>query len=252
MLLHRRAHQHRGRLVAESTPANQHVASCRRDARTNRLKPALDQLENRQLLATFQVTSPADSFNSNGTPTTGTLRWAVEQANSASTPSTITFSLAPLSTIAISKVGDAFVLTNTAEPFTITGPGAGELTVSGNMQGGVLQIAPNVTASISGLTISKGFCYYAPVDDLGLLTLTGCTISNNIGVGDVGIGGKATPGGGLYVKGSANVANCTFSDNEGTGLYIAGTASISDCTISGNSAIGPGGGVGGDGTVTPE
>jgi hypothetical protein len=42
---------------------------------------------------TFQVTSLADTFNPDGTPTTGTLRWAVEQADNAITPSTITFEL---------------------------------------------------------------------------------------------------------------------------------------------------------------
>lgn len=172
------------------------MASRRPNVRTNRFRPALVQLENRQLLATFQVTSAADTFNSNGTPATGTLRWAVEQADNASTPSTITFNLPPQSTIAISKVGDAIVLTNTGESTTITGPGASELTVSGNQQGGVFQIAASVTASISGLTISKGFCYYAAVDDLGSLTLTGCTLSDNVGVGNAGgVGGRATPGG---------------------------------------------------------
>ena len=198
MRLNTRANAHRGRLVTESTPANRRVASGRPAFRTNRLRPALVQLENRQLLATFQVTSPADTFNSNGTPTTGTLRWAVDQADNASTPSTITFNLPPLATIAISKGADPFVLTNKAEPTTITGPGASELTVSADQQlgGGVFQIAANVTASISGLTISKGFSYYASVDDLGSLTLTGCTVSDNTGVGNVEEGARPRPAAG--------------------------------------------------------
>ena len=66
----------------------------------------------------------------------------------------------------------------------------------------MFQIDDNVTASISGLTISKGFCYYAAVDDLGSLTLTGCTLSDNVGVGNAGgVGGKATPGGGSLHQG---------------------------------------------------
>jgi Bacterial Ig-like domain (group 3)/Right handed beta helix region len=248
----KRAYAHRGRLAAESTPAKHRVASRRPASGAHRLRPALVQLENRQLLATFQVTSPADTFNSNGTPTTGTLRWAVEQANSASTPSTITFNLAPGSDILFSKQSDPLVLTNTAEPTTITGSGASELTVSANksLGGGVFQIAANVTATISGLTITGGFTYYASVDDLGSLTLTGCTVTDNIGVGHAGAGGKITPGAGLYIKGSATVSGCTFSDNNGTGLYNAGTANISDCTITGNSALGPGGGLSSGGTTT--
>ncbi len=251
MRLNKRAHQRRGRLVAESTSAIDGGASYRRDFRTNRFRPALVQLEDRQLLATFHVTNPGDTFNSNETPTTGTLRWAVEQADLASTPSTITFDLSVPATIAVSKESDPLVLTNTAEPTTITGLGASELTVSGNKFSNVFQIADNVTASISGLTISGGFDYTAAVVDLGSLTLTSCTLSDNVGVGNAGgVGGKATPGGGLYVKGLANVSDCTFSDNNGDGLYNAGTASISNCTISGNYAIGVGGGVGSDGYTT--
>ncbi len=50
-------------------------------------------LEDRRLLATFAVTSTGDTLDGNNNPTTGTLRWAVEQANLASTPSTIDFNL---------------------------------------------------------------------------------------------------------------------------------------------------------------
>ena len=130
MRQNKRAYERRGRLARESTPANHRVASGRPSVRTNRFRPALVQLEDRQLLSTFQVTVPGDSFNANGTPVTGTLRWAVLQADSATTPSTITFELGGVSEVEISKASDPFVLTNTAEPTTITGPGAAELTVS--------------------------------------------------------------------------------------------------------------------------
>ena len=114
----------------------------------------------------------------------------------------------------------------------------------------MFQIAANVRASISGLTITGGFTYYAAVDDLGTLNLTSCTVSGNIGVGYAGLDGQGTPAGGLYIKGSATVSDCTFSDNNGNGLYNAGTALISDCTFTGNYAIGKGGGVGSDGNTT--
>ena len=120
-----RAYQHGGRPVTESKPANHRVASRRPDVRRNRLRPALVQLEDRQLLTSFQVTSPNDGFNSDGSPVSGTLRWAVEQADSATSPSTITFDLAEGTVILFSKGSDPLALTNTAEPTTITGPGAG-------------------------------------------------------------------------------------------------------------------------------
>ena len=48
----------------------------------------VELLETRQLLSNFAVTSTADDGS------TGTLRWAVEQANAATTPSTIDFAWA--------------------------------------------------------------------------------------------------------------------------------------------------------------
>ena len=58
----------------------------------HRLRPALQELEGRRLPATFTVTSTADTLTKQQ-PTSGTLRWAVEQAESATSPSTIAFQL---------------------------------------------------------------------------------------------------------------------------------------------------------------
>src|SRR5262245_47856550 len=52
-----------------------------------RLSPALQALEDRRLLSKFHVTSTADDGS------VGTLRWAVQQADAATTPSTIDFEL---------------------------------------------------------------------------------------------------------------------------------------------------------------
>ena len=57
-----------------------------------RVVPAILALEDRRLLATFTVTSTADTAPASN-PAAGTLRWAVEQANLATSPSTINFNL---------------------------------------------------------------------------------------------------------------------------------------------------------------
>ena len=202
-----------------------------RTRKRNRLTPNVVPLEARQLLASFPVTSTLDTFSSPGVPTVGTLRWAVEQADAATSPSLITFNVALPATITLSNIDDTLALTNMADPTTITGPGASLLTVSGNKGSGVFQIADGVAASISGLTITKAFTNYGAIDDLGTLTLSGCTLSSNTIV---------APGGGLFVGGTATVMDCTFSGNQansGGGLYVAGSATISGCTISGNSAL---------------
>ncbi len=69
----------------------------------------------------------------------GTLRWAVQQADAATSPSTIDFNLgnAP-ATITLSR--GELELSNTAEPTTIDGPGASLLSINGNRAGAVFEI----------------------------------------------------------------------------------------------------------------
>jgi len=97
------------------------------------------------------------------------------------------------------------------------------VTVSGNHASRVFQVNANVTASISGLTI------------------TGGTVTGN--------------GGGVYNKGTVTLTNVTLSGNSasasGGGLSSISTATLLDCTVSGNTAVIEGGGiVGYGGTMT--
>jgi hypothetical protein len=112
-------------------------------------------LEDRRLMTTFVVNNPADTLT-DGVPTPHTLRWAVEQADAATRPSTIRFALGPGPTT-ISLTQGELDLTNTAAPVTIEGPEVGQITIDGNHASRVLRIDPDVTASISDLTISNGF-----------------------------------------------------------------------------------------------
>jgi parallel beta-helix repeat protein len=236
-------------------------------------------LEDRCLLATFTVNSTADDGN------TGTLRWAVAQANAATSPSTIAFNLgsAP-ATITLSH--GQLELSNTSEATTIDGPGAKLLSVSGNKASRVFQVDNGVTASLSGLTIMGGWTYgsgptivQAPGGGLynsGTATLSGCTISGNASYQGGGLansyeatlslsnctisGNSATTAGGvdgdaipydIRTKGPGTVtlSGCTISDNSAKtdgGMSLGrSTTTLSNCTISGNTA----GGLGGDGTL---
>ena len=100
----------------------------------------------------------------------------------------------------------------------------------------MFQIDPDVTVSLTGLTITRGStnAYGGGLSNGGTVTLSDCTISGN----------AAFLGGGLYnaATGTANLTDCTISGNtrvgSGGGVFNVGTASLIACTISGNSTPG--------------
>jgi hypothetical protein len=81
------------RKVQQAT-TRRHYAGERRTrlAGRNRLRPDLLALEERRLMATFVVSNPSDTLTG-GVPTPHTLRWAVDQANAATSASKIVFQL---------------------------------------------------------------------------------------------------------------------------------------------------------------
>jgi hypothetical protein len=160
---------------------------------------------------------------------------------------------------------------------TITGPGAGQLTVSGNHASRVFEVdqtAKQVTLSgmkiINGLVSDSGGGILS--FSLGTLTVSGCTLSGN----------SANYGGGImsFNGGTLTVSGCTLSGNSATsaggGIYNAlsmttvsgstltgnsategggifsdiGPLTVSNCTLSGNSASAAGGGIYLNGTAT--
>jgi hypothetical protein len=239
----------------------------------NRLRPALLPLEERRLLATFPVTSAADSAPAND-PAMYTLRWATQQANEATNSSTIDIELgSAAATITLLK--GPLTLSNDASAITIyDGPGEGPVTISGNNASRVFQVDNGVTASISGLTITGGTTgKFSGLPGGGLynkggtMIMTGCTISNNyadVGGGlannrgtstltDCTISGNSTGEGGgsglaNYV-GTVTLSNCTITGNPNGGMLNLATAMLSDCTISDNTSP-DGGGIDNRGTVS--
>jgi hypothetical protein len=209
------------------------------NATVRRLKPVVLALEDRRLLSTFDVSSTADDGS------IGTLRWAIEQVDVATTPSTIDFHLGN-TPATITLLRGSLEMSNTAEPTTITGPGANLLSINGNKADGVFKIDPQVAASLSGLTITGGSAglHGGGVNNSGALMLNGCTISGN----------SAQYGGGLFNHGTATLTSSAISGNtvtfEGAGIYNDGTLTITGTTIGGNNSNELGGGLQNKGTAT--
>jgi hypothetical protein len=209
------------------------------------MRPTVMTLEDRRLLSTFQVSSAADP----ATLTPGTLRWAVEQANAATSPSAIEFELGS-GAATITLLQGQLELSNTSDATTIyDGPGQGGVTISGNNASRVLQIDSGVTASISGLTISGGQTASAGagIFNSGNTALVDCTISGNT----AGTGSGTVQGGGIDNNGTLSLTSSTISENSAYGSYYeshgggienSGLLTVTGSTISGNSAPYPGGG----------
>jgi parallel beta-helix repeat protein len=146
---------------------------------------------------------------------------------------------------------------------TIQGPGAGQLTISGNGSR-VFEVNASAPVVLSGLTISNGngfvntglYQYYGDgggILNLSTLTLNGCVVSGNVAL----YGGASNFGGGIYNAGNLTLSGCTVSNNRadsaadtigpsafGGGIYNAGTLTVSNSTLSGNVAVyGDGGGI---------
>ena len=260
MRLARQASQPRARTV---TGLPLKLALRRADARggdrgRNRLKPEMVQFEDRQLLATFTVSSTLDTVTS-GVPATGTLRWAVEQADLSGGTDVIDFNSTVFDTPQMIMFGSgngAIAMTAAAATITIDGPGTGLLTVSGNNTPAVFQVNSGVTAAISGLTMTGGSGGSDAVDDLGSVTLSNCalidgrlTVGGSAAVSECTITGNNNfSSGGVYVKAGATVSvtGCTISGTAstvGVQVWNAGTATLTDCTVAGNPSPGSGTGL---------
>ncbi|MCE9560458.1 MAG: right-handed parallel beta-helix repeat-containing protein, partial [Planctomycetes bacterium] len=219
-------------------------------------RPRLAVLEDRWCPANFTVNSTGDS--STGSGNAGSLRYCIGQANSTPGADTITFDATVFATRqTITLNGKQLALSDTTGATTITGPAAG-VTISGTNAFGVLAVDASVTASLSGLTITKGNTVVTTgssqhdgggILNLGTLSLTNCTITDN----------TASQGGGVFNSGTLTLSNSTVTGNladvAGGGVFNKGTLTLSNSTISGNSASNNfGGGVynrgGGTATVT--
>jgi hypothetical protein len=216
-------------------------------------------------IANFIATGVVTNANDSGP---GSLRQVI--ADNASIPGAVvtfdpTFFATP-HTITLTS-GEIMI----SSVMTISGPGAGLVTVSGNSANRIFETnLSSGTVTISGLTLTGG------KDSTGLgggaihagannsLQITNCAISGNSSNAGGGIflgsggslnlsgstfsGDGATNGGGVYFAGTIAagglaIRNCTFQGNNvpvaGGAIAVAnltGTLAVSNCTITGNAA----------------
>ncbi len=227
-------------------------------------QPRFECLEGRRLLTTLTVLNTLDSG-------AGSLRAEIAAAHNGDT---IAFA-AGLSgqTITLTK-GELLIKHN----LTIAGPGAGQLTVSGNHASRVFEVAAGMQVTLTGLTISNGLAAGANgggILNSGELTVSGSILSGNsanyrwkgntiVGGDGGGIynsgtltvnsnstlsGNSASQGGGIDNVGMLTVSNSDVLNNTGSGIFNHGTATISGSILSGNSNWG-GAGILTDGTLT--
>jgi hypothetical protein len=177
-----------------------------------------------------------------GSGNTGDLVYTMGLADANPNPagSEIEFDLSIFSSPQTIALGATLVLSDTAGPEVIDGPGGGLVTVSGGGAVRVFAVDSGITATLSGLTIGGGSTAGdgGGLDNDGTTTLDDCTISGN----------SATLGGGVGNEGSISLTDCTISGNSansGGGVYTGpdGTTALTDCTVGGNTAAANGGGV---------
>jgi hypothetical protein len=202
-------------------------------------------LEGRRVLSTLTVTS---SLDSNVFPGDGTLRGEIAVAQSGDT---IVFAPS-LDYQTLTLGGDQLEI---YKNLTIQGPGAALLAISGGWHSRVFQVDAGVNVTISGLTVEEGAGNLGPgsnsepplydgdgggILNLGTLTLSACTVTNN---GTFGTGGGYGWGGGIYNLGTLTLSGCSVTNNSlgggygyGGGIYNNGTLTLSDSIVTNNSA----------------
>lgn len=182
-----------------------------------------------------------------GPATPGSLRAAVEAANADGTstdidPHVITFALDPACDT-ITLAGEQLVLDNHVD---IQGPGADVLAVSANELSRVFKVTIDVTATISGLTITDAYDDGSDtdIDGGGILNHGTLTVANSI----ITDNETVNIGGGIATSfGVLTVIDSTISNNEATGggglNVVFGTLIVTNSTISDNAATNQGGGI---------
>lgn len=201
----------------------------------------------------FAATQPLLKFVVNTTSSqthatasgTVSLADAIDRANQRYGPVTISFDpvvFAKTQTIAIPEF-PLHLQDNVFAPVVIVGPSAGVI-LMGDVahSSAVLQIDQGVNLKMSNVTVSGGGD--DGIQSNGTLSLTHCTISNNIGL----YGGGINSFGSLTITGSTitgNTANGVqgappgYSGGVGGAIYSEGDLTISNSTISGNTSNSP-------------
>jgi hypothetical protein len=180
-----------------------------------------------------------------------TLIEALDIANAAGTIDTIVFKAGLSGTITTSRLTPGGL--PVSSPVTIAGPGARQLTISGNHAARVFYVT-DAEATIARLTIADGVDASAggAIFVNSELTLIDCTVIGSDATGPGGVGG------GIYVAPSnvLTMMNCTVTGNtaisDGGGAYNdGGTLTAIDSTFFANQSFSDfGGAISNSGGVT--
>ncbi|AMV36152.1 hypothetical protein VT85_01820 [Planctomyces sp. SH-PL62] len=213
-------------------------------SRSARRRMAVEILECRALLAgdpTAYLVNLTSAVGA-GSGAAGDLAYVVGRANADADPdgSVIRFDPAVFSTPQTITLTATLILSQTAGPIAIEGPGAGLLTISGGDAVRVFRVDAGVTASMSGLTIADGHDGRGGgILNAGTLAVSQVTFDGNravgLGSGD-GLGGGISNAGILTISDAAFVQNSAiggrtddgWSDGDGYGgaVYNTGTLSM--------------------------
>jgi hypothetical protein len=203
------------------------------------------------LLANFTVTNSDDSG-------AGSLRDAINQANSTPGPDTIDFDPGVYGSTITLTTGALFV----NDDLTINGPGRDNLTIDANRNSRVMFVSSNVAdMAISGLTLSNG---YESFDNGGgilsqatnSLTITDSRIENNEAAyyyyyyfpvrgtdGDATVTGNTQPGTAQRRAEERGIFSCPFAGAGGGVAQEGGRLTITNTEVLNNQAKYDGGGI---------
>jgi hypothetical protein len=230
----------------------------------------LERLEDRTVPAIFIVNTLTDTAA--GTGNAGSLRYCITEANQ-SAGNTIVFQPGLSGMITLAGLDG---LPDIAQPMSIVGPGAAAVIVNGNNIADVFTIDLGKTVVLSGLTIVGGSEFYGGgISNIGVLTVSDCTIANNstnnpnghgAGIFNDGYGTltirdsiianntAGSFGGGIENDGTMTISDSTIANNTagsfGGGIENRGILTVSNCTVANNATDGVGGGIDNDGTLT--
>lgn len=231
--------------------------------------------------ASLTVTTTADGG-------AGSLRQAIIDATTNVEANIVTFSI-PTSDPGFNSGANRFTISLTSPlpniplaAMTMNNFQPQAITVSSNGTFRVFTLVNSAVVTINNLTISNGFSNNGLgggifMGNSSTLTLTGCTVSNNVASGNGGgvymansgtltlirstvRNNSAINGGGIFIFDSGTVnldastinANTAISGGNGAGIYngTSGTINGTSSTIDGNAAGGFGGGIYNTATIT--
>jgi predicted outer membrane repeat protein len=182
-----------------------------------------------------------------------TLRDAVTDANASAGDDTVTFASGLSGTIALDSGQGQIPIDASNGGLTIQGPGADQITVSGQDNNRIFSISGGSPVSISALGFTHGYQGYADggaiyTDSNTDVTIADSVFTNNAVYSDSSPGGNnGANGGAIGAHGPITVTGSRFETNQATGagggIFAQDGLTLRSSNLSGNTSQTRGGGV---------